>query len=489
MDFKERDKMRRRYRMAADLGSLPIELIPIPTKSRDELPPLLRALQYIYCNPELRESVFSVLEKGIALTNIGTPGMSLWEILVIGVMRLTLDADYDRLEYIVNYDELVRAMLGVQKFGAVKKEYSVQTLRDNTYLLDEAMLEEINEIVVKHGLELKKKGQSEKECNKGLAVKIDSYAVESNVHFPTDYNLLWDSARKSLELTKILLKEHPEVKGWRKIDQLLSSTKSRYEHVRRSSHRGGINRDSKLKSATRKYVKTTRELSKRLHKLEEEIGREGFEKVSWKEWAFYLSMLDKHIDLLRRRVLKKEKIPHEEKVFSIFEPYTEWISKGKANRSVELGLKVAIATEKNGFILQHIVMEKQQDVDITVSWAKELSEKFNIESYSWDKGFWSKENYKQLEYDEIFLVMPKKGKCSKAEHTREHSPEFIRLRKQHSAVESDINMLEHHGVNRCPDRGIRGFKRYVALGVLGYNLHRLGNLLLEQDRSIQRQAA
>jgi len=151
--------MRQRFRMEADLGTLPIAEIPIPTKSRDELPPLLRALQYIYSNEELRESVFEVLEKGIILRKIGAPGMSLWEILVIGVMRLTLDADYDRLEHIVNYDELVRAMLGIQKYGAEKKEYSVQTLRDNIHLLNEAMLKEINGIVVKHGLALKKKNR------------------------------------------------------------------------------------------------------------------------------------------------------------------------------------------------------------------------------------------------------------------------------------------------------------------------------------------
>ena len=351
------------------------------------------------------------------------------------------------------------------------------------------MLKEINEIVVKHGLKLKKKEQADDETEKGLAVKIDSYAVESNVHFPTDYNLLWDAARKTLSLTKQLLAEHPGIKGWRKIDQLLATVKSRFDLVRRSSQRGGVNRDSKMKKATRKYLVTTRQLSKKLHLLEGEISREEYKEVKWIEWANYRQMLDKHIDLLNRRVMKKEKIPHKEKVFSIFETYTEWISKGKANRAVELGLKAAIATEKSGFILMHSVMEKQQDVDIAVPMTKELNEKYDIGSISFDKGFWSKENYKELEATKIFLTMPKKGKLSKAEYEREHDTEFIALRKAHSAVESNINMLEHHGVNRCPDHGIASFKRYVALGVLGYNLHRLGNLLLEQDRVKKRQAA
>mgnify|MGYP007059484285 CR=1 FL=1 len=56
------------------------------------------------------------------------------------------------------------------------------------------------------------------------------------------------------------------------------------------------------------------------------------------------------------------------------------------------------------------------------------------------------------------------------------------LRRQHVSVESAINALEHHGLNRCPDRGIAHFKNYTAVGVLAYNLHQLGNILLEQDR-------
>jgi hypothetical protein len=60
------------------------------------------------------------------------------------------------------------------------------------------------------------------------------------------------------------------------------------------------------------------------------------------------------------------------------------------------------------------------------------------------------------------------------------------LRRQHVAVESDINALEHHGLNRCPDRSLTHFKRYTALGILSLNLHRLGNVLLEADRQSAR---
>ena len=67
-----------------------------------------------------------------------------------------------------------------------------------------------------------------------------------------------------------------------------------------------------------------------------------------------------------------------------------------------------------------------------------------------------------------------KGKLSLKDKEREYSPEFIKARHQHSAVESAINALEVHGLDRCPDHGIDGFKRYISLAVLGRNIQQLG---------------
>ena len=141
---------------------------------------------------------------------------------------------------------LVREMLGIQKYGAEKKEYSVQTLKDNVALLDESMLIQINELIVGEGHKLKKKEKSEKCAEEPLAVKIDSYAVETNVHFPTDYNLLWDSIRKSLSITDQILKKVPDITGWRKSGYWLKTIKNLYGQVRRSSHRGGVKKNKKM---------------------------------------------------------------------------------------------------------------------------------------------------------------------------------------------------------------------------------------------------
>ena len=60
--------------------------------------------------------------------------------------------------------------------------------------------------------------------------------------------------------------------------------------------------------------------------------------------------------------------------------------------------------------------------------------------------------------------MPKKGRKNQAEEEEESIKSFQKLRHKHSAVESGINSLEHHGLDRCLDKGLGGFKRYCALG-------------------------
>ena len=150
--------MRKRFEIQLELGATPIEEIEVPIKSRDELPPVIRALQYIYITPEINEKVFKVIEKRINRYKNGRPGLSLWEILVLGVVRLTLDVNYDRLEHIANYDSLVRDMLGVRSEGFEElKRYSLTSLKENVSKIDDELLEEINEIVVKEGHQIKKK--------------------------------------------------------------------------------------------------------------------------------------------------------------------------------------------------------------------------------------------------------------------------------------------------------------------------------------------
>ena len=79
-------------------------------------------------------------------------------------------------------------------------------------------------------------------------------------------------------------------------------------------------------------------------------------------------------------------------------------------------------------------------------------------------------------------MLPRKGKLSQAAREIEQAEAFQQARRAHSAVESDINALEVHGLDRCPDHGLKGFKRYVALAVVARNIQILGATLRKQER-------
>ncbi len=134
--------MIKRFEVQYELGTTPIEKIVIP-KSRDELPPVLKALQYIYITPEINGEVFNFLESKIVLKKTGRKGTTRWEILVLAVVRLTLDANYDRLEDMNNHHKLIRDLLGLNTFTGTGKRYALQTMKDNVSLMDEQIIEDI----------------------------------------------------------------------------------------------------------------------------------------------------------------------------------------------------------------------------------------------------------------------------------------------------------------------------------------------------------
>jgi len=190
--------MRKRFEPQIKLGSTSIAKVEIPTNSRDELAPILKALQHVFVTAELHEEVFSILEAKVKSGKKETVrnGMELWQIMVIGVVRLGLglDADYDRLTDRVNHHILIRQIRGVDGLFLRGKKYSMQSIKDNVRLLDEETLGKINEVVVKAGQRLAMNGRE-----KRLHIKADTYVLETNVHFPTDMNLVWDAGRKCLD--------------------------------------------------------------------------------------------------------------------------------------------------------------------------------------------------------------------------------------------------------------------------------------------------
>jgi hypothetical protein len=192
----------------------------------------------------------------------------------------------------------------------------------------------------------------------------------------------------------------------------------------------------------------------------------------------------RQMDQVQRRVILGQSIPHEQKVFSLFQPHTEWISKGKAGVPMELGVKVCILEDQHQFILHHQVMQNHSDEQICVPMVEQAKKHFTgLHGCSFDKGFHCPANQVALKEQLAQVTLPRKGKLSRQALAAQNTPEFVQARRAHSAVESAINALEVHGLDVCPDHGIEGFKRYVALAVLARDIHRIGALLWQQDQA------
>jgi hypothetical protein len=486
LDSTLRTTMRKEFEQQFTLGIEPICEVKISSKSRHELPALVAGLQHIFCNTELNSAVFDVISQCLygdeqGKKAKGRPGMSLWEIFVLGVVRLGTNTDWDALLHMANYDRLLRGILGVNEnvYCAARKEYSRQTLIDNVSLLDEATIVQINDLIVLEGHRVLKKKEG-----RGLEVKADTFVLESNTHYPTDTGLLWDSIRKCMDTMTYVSKNY-SLEGWRKTMDWKRRVKIQERKVSMAFRARGENKTKRVAEEGAEYIKLVESLAVKLAAslpaVKELFQTEKVPNKYHRIFYFHETML-MLLDQIRRRLIDGEKIPHEQKIFSIFEPWVEWISKGKAGKRVEFGRKILIATDEFGLILYHKVITKTDDRDLAIIFTTELMRKHKISSLSLDKGFYSKKNKEALEKMVPVLVMPKKGTLTKKDQIEEGKKQFKMLRNKHSAVESNINQLEHNGLDRCPDRGLDAFERYTALGVLSYNIHRVGTELMEQKR-------
>ncbi|EIC22884.1 hypothetical protein Thi970DRAFT_00523 [Thiorhodovibrio frisius] len=270
-----------------------------------------------------------------------------------------------------------------------------------------------------------------------MEARCDSFVVETDVHFPTDIDLLQDAVRKAIETSASFCADHG-LSDWRQSAYNIRCLKKAYRLVQQRKR------------------STSKDEDKRA------AGEEDIHAA----YGVYLNLAEQFLARARDTRYKL--------VIFHYVP-------------VELGVRVAISEDQFGFILHHRVMFGETDDQVAVPIATRLSACYpRIKSLSPDKGFHSPSNQKQLAEVIDFPVLPKKCKCNAAELEREQDPEFRRRKRQHSAVESAINALEAHGLDRCPDHGEDGLERYLALAVLGRNIHRLGAILIARDAEAER---
>ena len=472
------------------LGQKSLSSIKLDLLCRDDITKFLLGLQHLAKNQEVMSAILQCLEESIPLKDNGRRGMSLWRIFILALLRQAINGDYDRLCNLSNNHRELRLFLG---HGMIDLEdrYCLQTIKDNVGTLTEEVLYSINKIIVGAGHNM-----LDKRVVAKLNIKTDSFVVESNVHYPTDSNLLLDAMRSIINSIAKLCDKHG-IEGWRQSAYNVRSLKNlirKATSLKRSTSKDRNkqeNRQLMIEEAYANFIDASKTLlAKSKETLDKLPANDLMSVLTMESVLSLIPHAERQIEQLYRRVILKETIPHNEKVFSIFEPYTEWLCKGKAGVPVELGLKVCVSSDQHGFILTHQVMQKQQDVDVAVPMLAKLQEDYpQIYSASFDRGFYSKENQEILSEQLGKLIMPKKGKLSQKDKEAIKSDlEYQKLRRKHSAVESDINAIEVHALDRCLDRGIKNFKRYVSLAIVAHNIHKIGALVQKKElRKTKRQ--
>jgi hypothetical protein len=401
--------------------------------------------------------------------------------------------------------------------------YSLQTIKDNVRLMTPALIENIHKVVVRAclrdmGLE-----------GKPLDVAADSFPCETDVHYPTDVTLLADAARTAARIASRL----PGADGWRQLEHLnrqlkrsaracakagqgackardaAAKAEGKAASAKSAARRGGATgakakmaADAKAGADVRASKARARQtaacgkflaaagvllakVAATLAALADPIRSSGSPQAQFAaQEADRLMALGRMLaDQVRRRIINGESIRQEEKIFSVFEPHTEWIAKGKAGTPQQMGVNVCVASGPRGLILSTIVMFKVSDAKVAVEIAEKVKDVVGpaLHSVSYDKGFWSPDNHEKLAKIVPLPVLPKKGGRGEAVRQREEAAPFKARRKAHAVVESSIAALQKHGLCRCLDHGKDGLSRAVALGALARNLQILGRFQLDRE--------
>ncbi len=304
----------------------------------------------------------------------------------------------------------------------------------------------------------------------GEKQRMDTTAYETNIHYPTDSSLLWDSFRTLTRLLRTILKDLPQLELHHRFHD--KKIKKLATYIAR-------NASSKRKSTQRKVKRQYAQLIQRVHWIHR-IGKTVYDMVSKTDYdvaalGHYLPLVEKIVDQADKRILKGKKVPPDEKLYSLFESHTELIIRGKAGKPIEFGHKILIAQTAEKYIHHYQVMEKQiADKDLLAPAVESHKDLFGSypQMLTTDKGFYeSMQQIAELEGKIPVVSIAKKGRRNQAELERETSDAFVDGQRFRAGSEGSISVLKRaFKLGRCLFKGYKNYAASVGFAVLCHNL-------------------
>ena len=384
------------------------------------------------------------------------------------VMRL-YGWSYAQAEYFVNDSLALRQFCRVY----LEKVPDDTTLIRWANTIGPETIQTLNDRVVQLARSLK--------VTRGRKLRVDTTAIETNIHFPTDSGLVGDGVR----VVSRLLRRARAVLG-EAASGLKEAFRSRVRAVRKLSQqlhriarRKGDEGKEALKAAYGRLVAIGKRAGAQGRRVLEALQGHGDDPGARRlveRLAEVLPRLKRATRQAERRVLEDDPVPSGEKLVSLFEPHTQVIPRFKAGKPAEFGRKLRLDEFEGGIIVGFRVLEKGggQDQEHLGDALADHRRKFGRPPrlLAADRGMASAENERLAEQAGVtHVALPHVGKASPGRRAEEKGRRFREAYRFRAGIEGRIHALKRdYGLRRCRYRGERGFGRWVGWGIVAHNL-------------------
>ena len=422
--------------------------------------------QILEANPQIIESVHNDLTQGLSKT--GAWGMSAEQVLRTAIIR-----QWKRYSYRELADRLTDGVC-LRWFTRFYSEPvpHFTSLQKVIKAIGAVTWEKINDVLVQYAKAHK--------LENGKALRVDTTVVATDIHYPTDARLLWDSIRVLTRLMIDCRQLLPEVDFG-----FANRTKSSKKLCYKIAMVKGPKAAKKRRKLYRRLIKIANEVFDMANCCFNHLQHwQGFDlELLADKLDHYLSLCAVAIDQCERRVLHGETVPAADKIVSIFEEHTDIIKRGKSGAKAEFGHKVLIASGKSGLITQYKSLRGNPDDGqmLPCVLAKHQQQYGRgPEALGADRRFYSTANESKAgQYGVERLSINKPGYRSQSRIQIEKERWFKDLQRFRAGIEGIISaLMRGYGLKRCLWKGWQSFQSYVGLAIVTFNLQKIAELSL-----------